>query len=101
MQGFVLSHEFDLLTEPEVQQTNHVVALGFAFRELSAFASRHQIFRATKALYVGAAALGITEVLREYTDDVCEVEAHVLREESSLSYVAQRLQKVRAKRWRA
>jgi hypothetical protein len=94
MEGFVVNHDFDLLTEPELEQTNQVVALGFAFRELSNFASRHQIFRATKALYVGAVALAITEVLREYADHVCKVEAEVLREETSLSFIAQQLQKV-------
>lgn len=90
----MVNRDFDLLTEPEVEQTNQVVALGFAFRELNNFTNKYQIFRATKALYLGAVALGISEMLREYTDHVCKVEAEVLREETSLSYIVQQLQKV-------
>lgn len=92
----MINRDFDLLTEPEMEQANQVVALGYLYRELDNFASKHQIFRAARALYIGAVALGVTEVLQEYVDHVCRVEAEVLKEETSLSYIAQQLQKVRA-----
>ena len=93
-EGFVVNKEFGYLTEPEVVQTNQVLSLGFAYQQLNKFTTRHQIFSASKQLYAGAVALGIAEVLKEYTDDICKLEAQVLSTETSLAYLMQHLQKV-------
>ena len=90
----MVNKQFGFLTEPEVIQTNQVLSLGFAYQQLNKFTTRHQIFSASKQLYAGAVALGITEVLKEYTEDICKLEAQVLSTETSLASLMQYLQKV-------